>query len=269
MVIATKCGQYWPPSGKQLNDGRPATLRRQCEESLVRLGTDRVELLYLHAPDRKVPVAESAGELKRLCEEGKTLAVGASNLSLAELKQFAAECPLAAFQPPYNMLVRRIEADTLPWCREHGVAVLIYWPLMKGLLAGKIARDQVFGLDDSRRKYPMFQGAERQKNLDMVDRLKQVAAAAGHSVAELAINWTIHQPGVTAALCGAKRPEQIRESAGAAGWRLTPEQVQLLSENVRFQRRGRLETCVRSILSPSAQEKVSHFLRLLHPVPKS
>ena len=77
-------------------------------------------------------------------EEGKTRAVGASNLDLPQLEQFAAECPLAAFQPPYNMLMRQIENDTLPWCREHGVAVLVYWPLMKGLLAGKIARRPCF-----------------------------------------------------------------------------------------------------------------------------
>ena len=225
MVIATKCGLDWSPEGQQLHDARPATLRRQCEESLRRLQTEQVELLYLHAPDENVPVAESAGELRRLMEEGKTRAVGASNLTLTQLEEFAAACPVAAFQPPYSMLMRQIEADLLPWCRRHGVAVLAYWPLMKGLLAGKIGRDQVFGPDDSRSRYPMFQGQERQKNHDLVDRLRAIAEAAGHSVAELVVNWTIHQPGVTAALCGAKRPEQIRECAGGSGWQLTPEQV--------------------------------------------
>lgn len=225
MVIATKCGLHWDVDGKQAHDARPATLRRQCEESLRRLGTDHVELLYLHAPDRSVPVDESAGELKRLMDEGKTRSVGTSNLTLAQLEQFSAECRTAAFQPPYNMLMRQIEADVLPWCREHGVAVLVYWPLLKGLLAGKIGRDFVFGPDDSRHKYPMFQGEERRKNHDLVDRLREIAGAAGHSVAELVINWTIHQSGVTAALCGAKRPEQIRECAGGSGWQLSAEQL--------------------------------------------
>jgi aryl-alcohol dehydrogenase-like predicted oxidoreductase len=225
MVIATKCGLHWSPACNQTHDARPATLRRECEESLRRLETDRVDLLYLHAPDRDVPVAESAGELRRLLNEGKTRAVGASNLSVAQLEQFAAECPVSAFQPPYNMLMRQIEADTLPWCRRHNVAVLIYWPLMKGMLAGKIARDQLFGLDDSRHKYPMFQGDERRKNHDLVDRLRTIAEAAGRSVAELVLNWTIHQPGVTSAVCGAKRPGQIRESAGGSGWQLTVEEV--------------------------------------------
>jgi aryl-alcohol dehydrogenase-like predicted oxidoreductase len=223
-VIATKGGLHWDADGKMVHDASPATLRCECEESLRRLDTDRVELLYLHAPDKNVPVGESAGELKRLLEEGKTRGVGVSNVNLTQLKEFAAECPLAAYQPPYNMLQRQIEADTLPWCRENEVAVLVYWPLMKGLLAGKLGRDHVFAETDSRRKYPMFQGREWQRNLDLVDRLREIAESAGHTVAELVINWTIHQPGVTAALCGAKRPEQIRETAGGAGWPLTDEQ---------------------------------------------
>ncbi len=177
-----------------------------------------------------MPVAESAGELKRLLDEGKTRAVGASNVTLAQLEQFAAECPLAAFQPPYNMLMRQIEADALPWCCQRGVAVLVYWPLMKGLLAGKISRDYVFGRDDSRHKYPMFLGEERQKNHDLVDRLQEIARAAGRSVAELVINWTIHQAGITAALCGAKRVDQIRECAGGSGWQLTAEQLAAIDE---------------------------------------
>mgnify|MGYP000483548521 FL=1 len=224
MVIATKGGLHWDDEGRQARDASPATLRRQCETSLRRLGTDYVDLLYLHAPDPKVPVGESAAALRRLMEEGKTRCVGASNLTLAQLEEFAAACPLAAFQPPYNMLQRQIEADTLPWCRAHGVAVLVYWPLLKGLLAGRLARDETFA-NDSRRKYPMFQGEEYQKNLDFVEVLRGIAARSGRTVAQLVLNWTIHQPGVTAALCGAKRPEQIRETAQAAGWRLSEEQL--------------------------------------------
>ena len=210
MVIATKCGVHGVPDVSETFDARPATLRRECEESLRRLETDRVELLYLHAPDKNVPVAESAGELKRLLDEGKTRSVGASNLTLAQLKEFAAACPLTAFQPPYNMLMRQIEADALPWCRQHGVAVLTYWPLMKGLFSGKFRRDQVLAHDDCRNNYAMFQGEERRKNHDLVDRLQAIAETAGRTVIELVINWTMNRPGVTAVLCGARRPDQIR-----------------------------------------------------------
>ena len=232
MIIATKGGFHWGPDGSQTHDASPATLRQECEESLRRLNTDRVELYYLHAPDPKVPVAESAGELSRLKDEGKALAIGASNLSLEQIEQFAAECPIAAFQPPYNMLQRGIERDTLPWCREHGVSVLVYWPLMKGLFAGKI-HPGALAERDNRRKYPQYQGEEFQKNMELVERLRSIADEAGHSVAELAINWILRQPGITSAVCGARRPEQIRENAGGSDWELSAAQLAAIEQALR------------------------------------
>ncbi len=221
VVIATKGGFHWDASGKQARDASPSTLRRQCDESLRRLNTDHVDLLYLHAPDPKVPVAESAGALRELLKEGKTRAVGASNLTIEQLQEFATVCPLSAYQPHYNMLQREIEKSHLPWCKRHGVSVVVYWPLMKGLLAGMLPRDHVFGKRDGRPKYPMFQGEEWQKNQDFVDELRTIAKDAGRSLAQLVLNWTLRQPGITAVLAGAKRPEQIRENAGAMGWNLS------------------------------------------------
>jgi aryl-alcohol dehydrogenase-like predicted oxidoreductase len=225
LVIATKGGIHWGPDLKQVLDGRPETLHRECEESLRRLNTDRVELYYLHSPDPATPVAESAGAIKQLIEKGKVLTAGLSNANVAQLEEFAAVCPLSAFQPPYNMLQRQIEADTLPWCREHNVAVMNYWPLMKGLLTGKFAREHQFPPGDGRLKYPAFQGAEWQKNHDLLDELRLIAQEAGRSVTQIVINWTIQQPGITSALCGAKRPEQIRDNAGAMDFRLTAAEM--------------------------------------------
>lgn len=224
-TLASKCGIHWGPDGKQARDARPATIRTQCETSLRRLQTDYVDLLYLHAPDPAVPVAESAAEFARLLAEGKTRAVGASNCSVPQLAEFHAVCPLAACQPHYNMLQREIEADVLPWCIQNNVSALVYWPLMKGLLAGQLARDHVFSPQDGRAKYPMFQGGEYQKNQDFLDVLRSVAAECGRTVSQVVLNWTIHRPGVTAALCGAKRPEQLRENAGGAGWKLSEEHL--------------------------------------------
>ena len=225
MVVATKGGIDWESDGKQRKDARPATLRRQCETSLRRLGTDRVELLYLHAPDGRTPIAESAGELKRLMDEGKTRAVGASNVSVAQLDEFIAACPLAAVQPHYNMLQREIEAELLPWCRTHEVAVCSYWPLLKGLLAGKLARDHQFAAQDGRAKYPMFQGDEWRKNHDLLDDLRPIAAEAGVPLSALVLAWTVRRPGITSALVGAKRPDQIIENAGALTFEPTAEQL--------------------------------------------
>ena len=230
MVIATKCGIGWDKNIKQVVDGRPATLKQQCEESLRRLGTDRVELLYLHSPDPQTPLADSAGALRELMEAGKTRTVGLSNASIDQLREFAAVCPLSSFQPPYNMLQRNIESTSLPWCRENEVSAFVYWPLMKGLLAGKLARDHVWAVGDGRAKYPMFQGAEWEKNQDFLDELRKVASSADRTVSQVVLNWTIHQPGITAALCGAKRADQIRENAGGMGWRLTGEQTSAIDK---------------------------------------
>ena len=232
VVIATKGGLSWDAERRQIRDGRPETLRRQCEESLRRLRTDHVDLLYLHAPDPNVPVAESAGALAELRREGKTRAVGASNLDLSDLRAFHAVCPLAAFQPPYNMLQRQIEQDILPWCRENRVSVFVYWPLMKGLLAGKLPRDREFPAEDSRSKYPMFHGSQWEQNQDFVDRIRAIAEDANCTVAQLAVHWAIRQPGVTAALCGAKRPSQIRETAAAMHVILTDDQKRRIDQAI-------------------------------------
>jgi len=232
IVIATKGGIHYAEK-KQGRDGSPATLRRECDESLRRLGTDRVDLLYLHAPDPNVPLAESAGTLKELLDAGKTRSVGLSNANVEQLAEFHAVCPLTAYQPHYNMLQREIEQSQLPWCIERGVSVIVYWPLMKGLLAGKLSRDHVFDPRDGRQKYPMFQGEEWRKNQDFLDRLRPIAAESGKTVAELVLNWTIQQPGITAALCGAKRPEQIRDNAGGMGWKLSADQMRRIDEALR------------------------------------
>jgi aryl-alcohol dehydrogenase-like predicted oxidoreductase len=220
VVLATKGGIHWEGK-RQVQDGSAARLRRECDESLSRLGIDCVDLLYLHAPDPEVPLAESAGALLELMREGKTRSVGLSNASLAQLREFHAVCPLSAYQPPYNMLERGIEQEILPWCRQENVAVVVFWPLLKGLLAGKLARDHVFQPGDGRAKYAMFQGEEWQKNQHLVNRLKGIAAEVGVSVAQLVIRWTIEQPGITAALCGAKRASQAQENAMALDFRLS------------------------------------------------
>ena len=227
IVLASKGGLHWEENGTlRIADARPETLRRECEASLQRLGVDYVDLYYLHAFDPNVPLADSAGELKRLMDEGKTRAIGVSNLSLDQVIEFTGHCPIVAYQPLFNMLQRQIEADALPWCRERQIAVLPYWVLYKGLLAGHMRRDDVMPEGDSRRKYRMFYGDEWRKNHNFLDRLHQIAAETGHTVAQLVINWTVHRPGITAALCGAKRPNQIRDSAGAVGWRPTAEQCE-------------------------------------------
>jgi aryl-alcohol dehydrogenase-like predicted oxidoreductase len=227
MVIATKCGIHYE-GDEMVADNRPEQLRRECDESLQRLGTDHVELLYLHAPDDRVPLEDSAGALRQLMEQGKTRTVGVSNFTVEQMEVFHAVCPITAVQMPYNMLQRDIEQRTIPWCRQRNVAVMVYWPLMKGLLAGKIKRGDGLEQRDNRRKFPMYQGEELERNLTFIDQLRKAAAISGHTVAQLVVNWTISQTGITSALCGAKRPAQIDETAGAMGWELSAEQHSMI-----------------------------------------
>lgn len=214
-VIASKCGIHWEPGRKQCVDGRPERIHAEVEESLARLGTDHVDLLYLHAPDPTIPIEDSAAALAQLLSSGKTRAVGVSNVSLAQLERFATACELSACQLHYNMLQREIEAEILPWCRDRGVAMFVYWPLMKGLLAGGMARDLVFPTTDSRHKYPMFNGQEFQRNLDFVDALRPVAHRLGCELADLVLAWTAEQPGITCVLFGATSPEQVHGNVRA------------------------------------------------------
>ncbi len=225
VVIATKGGIEWNVEKKQVRDGRPATIHRHCDESLRRLGVDVIDLYYLHAPDPNTPVEVTATAYRQLLDAGKIRSVGLSNATTAQLAAFHAVCPLSAFQPHYNMLQREIETDQLPWCVQNHVSTMVYWPLMKGLLAGKLPREHVFDERDGRRKYPMFQGEEWKKNQDFLDELRPIAKETGHSIAQVVLNWTIQQPGITVALCGAKRPDQILDNAGGQTWQLTAAQL--------------------------------------------
>ncbi|WP_298867490.1 aldo/keto reductase [uncultured Gimesia sp.] len=235
IVIATKGGIHWSGT-KQIRDASPERIKRECDESLERLNTDRVELYYLHGPDPEIPVSDSAGAFKELLEAGKILSVGVSNFTLDQLQEFAAVCPISAYQPRYNMLQREIEADRLPWCIENQVSVMVYWPLMKGLLAGKLARYHQFAPEDGRQKYPMFHGEEWEKNQDFLDQLRSLAEEFNCTIAQVVIRWTIQQTGITCALCGAKRPEQIEENAEVLNFELSASQIE--SINHLIQQRG-------------------------------
>jgi aryl-alcohol dehydrogenase-like predicted oxidoreductase len=215
LFLASKCGIHWEPGRVQCVDGRPERLRQEVEESLRRLDTDHLDLLYLHAPDPRVRLEDSMAELARLQAEGLARAIGVSNVSLEQLRIAAQACPLSACQLPYNMLQREIEHDIVPWCRDQGVAIVAYWPLMKGLLAGDMPRDRTFPTSDSRHKYPMFKGEEFQRNLDFVEVVRGQAQRLNRPLPDLVLAWTAQQPGITSVLFGATSPEQARLNAAA------------------------------------------------------
>lgn len=241
IVIASKCGLHWSPEKTQVRDARPERILKECEESLQRLNTEFIDLYYLHAPDPNVPVAESAGAIAELLQQGKIRAAGVSNFKeIAQYEEFHAICPISADQPHYNMLQREIETERLPWCRAHDVSVMPYWSLMKGFLAGKLPRDHVWAENDGRKKYPIFQGQEWTKTHDFLDEIKPIAESAGMTLAQLAVAWVTQQPGITSALCGAKRPEQIIETAQTMSLELNSSQLEHIHQAI--ERRGEVNS---------------------------
>ena len=233
VLIATKGGLEWEGNGHgRLINCSHGRLMEQADESLQRMGIDRIDLYYVHMFDPRTPVAETARAMAELLVQGKIRAVGLSNWTPAQMDRFRQVAPVHAVQPLYNMLQRDAERDVLPYCRTHGIACVVYRPLERGLLTDAIKPASEFAEDDSRRDKPAWQGHEFERTLAMVQKLEVVAEGLGKTVAQLVINWTIHQPGVTAAICGATRPGQIEQNIGAVGWELSDEDMARVTQIV-------------------------------------
>lgn len=231
--IASKCGIHWQVGKKQVVNGHPDRLIQEVKESLLRLQVDHLDLLYLHTPDPKIPIQESAGALRRLLDEGTIQAAGLSNGNTDDCKLFAETCPLTACQRHFNMLQQEIRSELLPYCRSKEIAMVAYWPLMKGLLTGRMKRDQVFPKTDSRHKYPMFNGDEFQKNLSFVETIQTIATQLDVSLSSLVLAWTMGQEGISTVLFGATNAEQVAANATALYCSLDDNTVSAINEAVR------------------------------------
>jgi methylglyoxal reductase len=242
VVLVTKCGLVWHTGeGRHFFDqaGLPvhrflgsASIRYEVEQSLKRLGTDYIDHYVTHWQDPTTPLEETVATLERLKEEGKIRSFGASNLSLADLEAYLHLGGLDSIQEEYSMVERRIEADLLPVCRKNGVSVLSYSSLALGLLSGRMGPDRVFSGDDQRKDNPRFSLANRERVARLMADIEPVAEAHAASLAQVVIAWTLSQPGVTFALCGARDPDQARENAKAARLRLSAEEVEAISQSV-------------------------------------
>jgi aryl-alcohol dehydrogenase-like predicted oxidoreductase len=218
--IATKAGLEWNASGVFANSD-PTRLRKEFEDSLRRLGTDYVDLYQIHWPDTTVPVERAAEVLLALYEERRIRAIGVSNFSAAQMEVFRKVAPLHSNQPPYNLFERAIDEAVLPYCREHFIAVLTYSSLCRSLLAGRLTRDMKFAKGDIRSEDPKFQPPRFEQYLHAVERLDAFARERySKRVLELAVRWVLDNPGISAALWGAKRPEQLNAVDGIFGWSL-------------------------------------------------
>jgi aryl-alcohol dehydrogenase-like predicted oxidoreductase len=202
----------------------PESIIRECEASLQRLQTDVIDVYQCHWPDAGVPIEDTMSALLKLKDQGKIRAIGVSNFSVEQMAECLKYGPLHSDQPQYNMLERSIETDILPFCRENDIGIIAYSPLGRGILTGKVTMDRVFDENDHRNRLKWYQPENRKLVLDFLDKLRPMAEGHGATLAQLAANWVISQPGVTTAICGARRPEQVKENLRAAEFQLTPDE---------------------------------------------
>jgi len=231
--VATKAGLEWNADGVFANS-TPERLRQEFEDSLRRLNTEYVDLYQIHWPDTVIPVERAAEVLLALYGEGKIRAIGVSNFSAVQMAAFHSIAPLHSNQPPYNLFERAIDENVLPYCRKHSIAVLTYSSLCRSLLAGRLTEHTRFPEGDIRRVDPKFQPPRFAQYLDAVARLDAFARLRySKGVLELAVRWVLDSPGVTAALWGAKRPDQLRAVEGIFGWRLDEDAMREIDAIVR------------------------------------
>jgi aryl-alcohol dehydrogenase-like predicted oxidoreductase len=229
--VFTKCSLVWDETRELAHSLRPDSIRREVEGSLKRLQVDTIDLYQIHwprwgsSPAGYDPgnVAEAWQTLADLKRDGKVRYIGASNFTLADLQAAERVAPITSLQPPYSALRRDIEVDVLPWCLAHNVGVIVYSPMQSGLLTGTMTRERLASLpeNDWRRRAKYFQEPYLTQGLELTERLRAVGARYGRSPGEVAIAWTLKHPAVTAAIVGARRPEQLDGIIGAADIQLT------------------------------------------------
>ena len=216
-VIATKVGLEWR-DGKIYRNATRRRIMQEIDDSLRRLRTDYIDVYQVHWPDPLTPVEETAEAMRTLHEQGKIRAVGVSNFSVEQMERFRAVAPLHVLQAPYNLFERGIEAEILPYCRRNNITTLGYGALCRGLLSGRMRVNTTFEGDDLRRVDPKFQPPRFPQYLAAVQQLDQLANDRfKRRVIHLAVRWMLDQ-GISVALWGARRPGQLEDTLGVAGW---------------------------------------------------
>ncbi|PAU82364.1 general stress protein [Halovibrio salipaludis] len=232
VALATKVALNWNDDhDKVWRDASASRIEQEVDDSLRRLQTDRIDIYQVHWPDPETPMEETARALEKLYRAGKIRAIGVSNFTPAQMDELQKTVPLHSLQPPYNLFERDIEQETLPYCRENGIATITYGALCRGLLTGKMREDTQFTGDDLRKNDPKFQGERYRQYLNAVAELDRFARERYQkNVLALALRWLVDQPGVTTALWGARRPEQLDPVGEIDGWSLDGEAMAAIDD---------------------------------------
>ena len=226
VLYSTKFGMLRSSDGSNLGmSGRPDYVRRSCDLSLQRLGTDRIDIFWQHRVDPDTPIEDTVGALAELVAAGKIRYVGLSEVSASTLRRAHAVHPIAAVQSEYSLQSRDIEREVLPACRELGVGFVAYSPLGRGLLTGTITTTEDLAPDDWRRTSPRFQGEALQHNLALVEGCREVADDLGCTLAQLALAWVLARGDDIVPIPGTKHRRNLESNVAAASLHLTAEHL--------------------------------------------
>jgi aryl-alcohol dehydrogenase-like predicted oxidoreductase len=231
VVLATKFGNQRGEDGSFLGvNGHPEYVRKSCDGSLQRLGVDHIDLYYQHRVDRTVPIEETVGAMADLVREGKVRYLGLSEAAPATIRRANEESPISALQTEYSLWTRDPEDEILPLCRELGIGFVAYSPLGRGFLTGRFRTFEDLPEDDYRRNSPRFQGENFQKNLDLVERVEEIARRKQCTPAQLALAWLLAQGKDIVPIPGTKQRRYLEENTGALDVQLTSADLEEIEE---------------------------------------
>lgn len=221
--IFTKCSMRWHADRSIYRSLSGKSIEEELEASLKRLRVDTIDLYQIHWPNPEQEIEEGWEAMARLKEQGKVRYIGVSNFNAAQMERARKIAPITSLQPPYSLLNRLVEAETLPYCREHGIGVINYSPMSSGLLTGRMTAGRIKNLpqDDWRKRAAQFNEPKLSRNLKLVELLREIGSSHGVGPGVVAVAWTLKNPAITAAIVGARKPDQVDGTIDAANFRLS------------------------------------------------
>lgn len=233
-LLFTKCERVWNEKREIGQSLKRESVMQECENSLRRLQVDVIDLYQIHWPEPDADLEEGWEACARLKEQGKVRWIGLSNFSVSQMERVAKIAPITSLQPHYNMLVRNIEKEQLPYCQANGIGVISYSPMRSGLLTGKMTAERIAAMpeDDHRQRVPDFQEPRLSKNLELVELLRGIGKAHNASPGEVAIAWTLRNPAITGAIVGMRSADQAKGVLGAATLQLSDDEVRQIETSL-------------------------------------
>ncbi|MGH9672286.1 MAG: aldo/keto reductase [Bryobacteraceae bacterium] len=230
--VFTKCERTWNDKGEIIKCLKRDSVVRECEDSLRRLRTGVIDLYQIHWPEPEPDIEEGWEAVVRLKEQGKIRWAGLSNFNAEQIERVRHLSVPASLQPPYSLVSREIESETLPYCGANGIGVIAYAPMRNGLLSGRMSRERVANLaaDDFRRRSPYFQEPNLTRNLALVEIMRGIGGRHGRTPGEVAIAWTLRRPEVTGAIVGLRNAGQVEGVIGAATFRLSEAEIREIED---------------------------------------